>query len=207
MNPIKEMTRNQLETLRRVMVKRITQDLTAQKLSFLCGRPLDYIRNVELLINDPYSIADLKCIAIALDEKNFQSFFPNISDERVVSVNMVTKIVGTQYIYTCSIITADLQELKYFTLQEEVPDAVKIKENNEYDSIIAKDAIELLIRVGYFFKSRMPAKIYKEVTRFLHVKISPTYVQNALDSFCNMGEDAALVRSTEGGKGYRYVEV
>jgi hypothetical protein len=67
-------------------------------------------------------------------------------------VNMITKIVETQNIYTCSIITADLQELKYFTLQEEVPDAVIIKENNEYDSGIAKDAIELLIRVGYFFR-------------------------------------------------------
>jgi hypothetical protein len=33
-----------------------------------------------------------------------------------------------------------------------VPDAVIIKENNEYDSGIAKDAIELLIRVGYFFR-------------------------------------------------------
>jgi hypothetical protein len=67
-------------------------------------------------------------------------------------VNMITKSVETQFIYTCSIIAAYLQELKYFTLQEEVLDAVIIKENNKYDSGIAKDAIELLIRVGYFFR-------------------------------------------------------
>ena len=39
MYPTKQITKTQLEKLRRVMVKRIAKDLTAEKLSFLMGRP------------------------------------------------------------------------------------------------------------------------------------------------------------------------
>ena len=206
MYPTKQITKTQLETLRRVMVKRIAKDLTAEKLSFLMGRPQNYVTNIESLITDPYNMDDLKSIAIALDEKNYKGFFAKIADQTLVNVMVEAESSGNQCVHTYSIITEEYKKQLYFTLQEDLPSAVRSSENNEYDSMIATDAVKLLIRVGYFFKSRLPVNVYQSVNRFLKVTISPTYVQNALNSFCDGENEGALKRSEKAGKGIFYIE-
>jgi len=203
---IKQMTRNQLDTQHRVTVKRLAKDLTAEKLSFLIGRPADYVTNIEMLVSDTYTMDDIRCIAVALQEKNFKTFFAPVADQNLVNVEMETEVVGNKSRYTCSIITAGGKKLPYITFQEELPAGIKLIENNEYDTRIANDAIEMLIRVGYFYKSRLPVTIYHALNRFLKITLSPTYLQNALNRFCDGEKHGALTRGEKAGKGTCYVE-
>jgi len=200
----KQMTRNQLETIRLIMVKRMAANLSAEKLSFLMGRHADYVSLIEMTEADPYTMDDIKRIGAALREINFKSFFPGVSDETLVKVEMETEVLGGQRRYTCHIIAPNQTRQLCFILQEDLPEVSRLRENNEYDDGIANDAIALLIRVGYFFKSRLPVTVYHDINRFLKRTLSPTYVQNALNNYCE-GE-GALKRYEKGGKGIRYVE-
>jgi hypothetical protein len=202
----KQLTRDQLETVRRVMVKRIAKNLTAEKLSFLMGRRSDYVTNIELFNADPYTTDDIKRIAIAMQDRDLKSFYAGISDLTRIKVIMETREYGSQILYACSILSADHTKQLYFTLQEEMPAAVRLIENNAYDGPIALDAIELLMRAGYFFKCRMPAAIYHKVNRFLNVTLSPTYIQEALNNFCEGDREGALKRMEIAGKGIFYTE-
>jgi len=202
----KQLTRDQLETVRRVMVKRIAKNLTAEKLSFLMGRRLDYVTNIEMFDAEPYTTADIKRIAIALQDRDLKSFYAEVSDQTHVKVIMETVGYGSRIAYACSILSAGLTKQLYFTLQEDIPAAVRLIENNAYDGPIALDAIALLIRAGYFFKCRMPAAIYHKVNRFLNVTLSPTYIHEALNNFCEGDREGALKRMEIAGKGIFYIE-
>lgn len=184
------MTCTQLETYYRVMMKRIAKHYSAEKLSFLIGRSSDYVKLVEMLEADPYSSDDLKCIATALEEKNDTTFFPLVDDGSLVEVNMQVELAGDKCIYNCAFSKAGQSYQPYFTLQEVCAEGVRLQENNEHDSILANDAIELLIKSGYFYESRMPVKVYHAVNRFLKSSLSPTYIENALNSFCADGVGA-----------------
>ena len=205
-NTTKQMTRNELEIQNRVTVKRLAKKLTAEKLSFLIGRPADYVRNIEMLVAGTYTMDDLRCVAAALQEKNFKTFFPDVADHSLVNVQLETEVIGDKCKSTCSIITGDGKTLPYITFQEEIPEAVRIIENNEYDTRIANDAVEMLIRAGYFYKSRLPVTIYHALNRFLKITLSPTYLENALNRFCDGEYQGALIRGEKGAKGICYVE-
>jgi len=204
-NTTKQMTRNQLEIQHRVTVKRLAKKLTAEKLSFLMGRPADYVTNIERLEADTYTMDDIRAVAAALQEKNFKTFFPDVVDDNLVNVEIETEIIGDKFKYTCSVF-AGHTKVPYLTFQEELPEAVKIIENNEFDTRIANEAVEILIRAGYFHKSRLPAKIYHALNRFLKVTLSPTYLENALNRFCDGEQQGALTRGEKAGKGIYYVE-
>jgi len=105
-NTTKQMTRNQLDTQHRITVKRLAKNLTAEKLSFLMGRPADYVSNIEMLIADTYTMDDIRSVANALLEKNFKSFFADVADQALVHVVMEIEVTCNKCGYTCSIITA-----------------------------------------------------------------------------------------------------
>lgn len=204
-NTTKKMTRSQLAIQHRVTVKRLAKNLTAEKLSFLMGRPTDYVTNIERLTADTYTMDDIRCIAVALQEEDFNSFFPDTEDQSLVNVEVETEVAGDKCNYTCSIITAG-KKTPYITFQEELPEAVQIIENNVYDARIASDAVAVLIRSGYFHKSRLPAKIYHALNRFLKITLSPTYLEHALNRFCDSEEHGALIKGEKAGKGIYYIE-
>jgi ribosomal protein L16/L10AE len=54
MNISKQITHNQLETIRLIMVKRMVANLSAEKLSFLIGCEQNYVSNIELFEAEPY---------------------------------------------------------------------------------------------------------------------------------------------------------
>lgn len=206
MNNTKTMTRTQLDILYRVMMKRIAKNFSAEKLSFLIGRKADYVTNVEMLETDPYSIDDLACIAAALEEEDIENFYPLGVDDSDVHVRMVIELVADKYNYTCTLLNTNLTEQPYFFLQEYSAEAILIAENNDYDAILATSAIAVQIKAGCFFESQSAVKVYQSINRFLGLTLSPTYIENALNSFCTQDNDAVLQKQQNGSKRFVYIE-
>lgn len=206
MNNTKTMTRTQLDILYRVMMKRIAKNFSAEKLSFLIGRKADYVTNVEMLETDPYSVDDLACIAAALEEEDIENLYPLGVDDSNVRVRMVKELLGDKCNYTCTLLNTNLSEQPYFFLQEHSVEAVLITENNDYDAILANGAITLQIKAGYFFESRLAVNVYQAINKFLGLTLSPTYIENALKSFCTEDKDAVLQRQQNGNKRFIYIE-
>ena len=206
MKTTKTMTRTQLETLYRVMMKRIAKNFSAEKLSFLIGRKDDYVGLVEMLEADPYSDDDLKCIAVALEEEDVENLCPSVADDTNVSVQMEIELIADKCTYRCAVIDPERNLQPYFLLQEHSFESVILIENNEFDAVLANAAITLQIKAGYFFESRLAVKIYQSINRFLGVTLSPTYIENALNSFCTEDNDACLQKQQNNEKRFVYIE-
>lgn len=206
MNNRKTMTRTQLEVHYRVMMKRIAKNLSAEKLSFLIGRKADYVSNAEMLVTDPYSTEELTCIAAALEETDVENFCPLVADDNLVHVKMERAFAADKCNYQCVVINADHTEEIYFMLQENSAESILLIENNEYDACIAREAITVLIKVGYFFQSHLPVKIYHRINQYLGVTLSPTYIENALNSFCTEDQKASLQIEQNSEKRFVYIE-
>jgi len=67
---IKEMTDNHLEIIYKVMMKRIAKGYSPVQLSFLIGRPQDYIDRVEAFQLPCYTTGEISIIALALGDEN-----------------------------------------------------------------------------------------------------------------------------------------
>ena len=57
-------------------------------------------------------------------------------------------------------------------------------------------------QLGYFFNSHLAVKIYQKINQYLGVTLSPTYLENALNSFCTEDNKAALQKFQNGEKGF-----
>jgi len=86
MRIVKEMPANELETLYRLMMRRIAKGYTAENLNYLIAAPYHYVEDVESLKKPFYSVEELDRITNALEEGNPESFFPLIEDETVLSI-------------------------------------------------------------------------------------------------------------------------
>lgn len=207
MNVLEEITRTQLETIYRVMIKRIAKGFTAEQLSFLIGKDDKYVRTVELLDEPCYAIPELKNIAMALEENNFKSFFPRVHDESEILVGVESHNDGVHRGQSYIIVDENGTDQPLFTINEDVFENFAENMESEENSEIARDAVELLIRAGYFFEAKFPLEVFQSINTFLTVPLSPFYIQQALNNFCPVGNEALLKRIGGLGIPYRYVEV
>lgn len=207
MNVLEEITRTQLETIYRVMIKRIAKGFTAEQLSFLIGKEDNYIRSVEMLDEPCYSISELERIALALEETNFKSFFPRVHDESEIIVGIESYNDGIQRGQSYIIVDDNGTDQPLFAVKEDVFENFGENMLSEENSEIARDAVMLLIRAGYFFEPKMPFQVFQSINKFLTIPLSPFYVRQALHSFCPVGDQALLKRIGGGRMPYVYSEV
>lgn len=212
MSNTRELTSSALETLYRVMLKRISKRLSAEKLSFLIGRPADYVSNIEMLHTRPYSIPELKCVAAALEENDYRVFFTDVDHSTIVNAMMELEISGKKLMHTCSIINGEQEKTGMFQLQEDAAAEVHLIDNYTNNLILAKedikiarDAVKLLISADYFFEPRLPVHIYQSINNFLKTALSPAYIEEALNSFCKGKNTTILKREEKSKHGFYYV--
>ena len=86
MRIVKEIPANELETIYRIMMRRIAKGYTAEALNYLIGAPYHYVEDVESLQKPFYTNEQLDRITKALEEGNPESFFPLIEDETVLNI-------------------------------------------------------------------------------------------------------------------------
>lgn len=207
MNVLEEITRTQLETIYRVMIKRIAKGFTAEQLSFLIGKEGNYIRSVEMLDEPCYAISELEKIAMALEETNFKSFFPRVHDESEIIVGVESHNDGLHREQSYVIVDENGTDQSLFTIKEDVFENFGENMLSEENSEIARDAVMLLIRAGYFFEAKLPLEVFQSINTFLTVPLSPFYIQQALNGFCPVDNEALLKRTGGGRVPYVYVEV
>ncbi|QNK61984.1 hypothetical protein H7F33_15705 [Pedobacter sp. PAMC26386] len=197
-----KITEKNLVIVHRVMMKRIAKGYSAEQLSFLIGKPNDYVTMVEMLKEPVYSIPELKKIAKAVEESNFRAFFPAINQETIVKVQIERIDSPARRTHICAIISAEGKRRLHFMLDE----VFETEEVNDYGVIMAQDAISLLIRHGYFFKSRPPLEVFHSINHFLKKVVNPDEIQQALNSFCKIEAELCLKRIKSNKRGYLYAE-
>ena len=95
-----------------------------------------------------------------------------------------------------------------FMLMEELFEDVDATVNSNEDLQIGMNAIELLIRGGYFFEAKKPAEILHSVNRFLTVPLNPLYIELAIMRYCEEeDEKEGLLKKCESLiNGFQYEE-
>ncbi|CAM4411779.1 hypothetical protein SAMN06265348_1179 [Pedobacter westerhofensis] len=188
MTTVKEIPAFQLETIYRVMLKRIAKGYNAEQLTFLMGAAPGYVRDVEALEKPFYSSDDLDSIARALEESNSQSFFPLKDDESLLNISFHHNRHAGKDIYNYYRTDEQGEDEEMYAVKEDVaPDFDEIP-GSEKSYELAKEAVHLLIRAGYFFEAKLPYEIFHALNRFLGYHLSPFVLHLALIRFCENDE-------------------
>lgn len=200
MNYLSEITETQFQIIYKVMIKRIAKGYSAEQLSYLLGRPRNYIAKVECFDHDCYHVTELSRIALALEENDYTSFMPETIIDDKVKISMEKNLAGDTCTYTCASVTREHQRKIRFVLQEYIGRRVFLGFSGirDYDLLILLDMVEVLIRDGYFRKLRSPLDIFTSINRFLKFVISPYCLQLVLDSYCESQCGCKLVRTVKG---------
>jgi len=194
-----------LETIYRILLKRIAKGLTAERLSHLIGKEYNYIEQVESLKLPTYPHAELERIALVLEESNHKSFYACVHDETLLNV-IIERLEDQNKLSHCySSMHENEEKCQLFMVSEtlfgDFDDAPQGDENLE----IAKDAISLMVRAGYFFEAKMPLEIFHSINRFLTEPLDAFYIEIAMLSFCTDGENDRPLKKIENViKGYQY---
>lgn len=186
-------TRNELNTLTRVMVKRISKGYTAEELSFLIGFTADYIPDVEMLKEPIYDGDVLSLIMEALEDENFKTFYGTSYQEDIVQVEMMKLPTDDGQVTQCRIINDQGYGIMHFTLQEELNKHSKTDALYQSTFMLALDALKLLLAADYFQKERTTLEIFQRINTFFSAgTIRPCYIKEALDALSLTKETAAL---------------
>lgn len=198
--------RNQLGIIYQVMMQRITKQMSAEELSFLIGRPSDYVAEVEMLKIEPYNTDDIKYIALALKDKEIRFPAPASEINNKMKITMRRAVLNGSLMHSCGINLQDGTILNYFSLHESMRTAAALEDNEHgYYVGLISDTLSVLLAAGYFYEYRLPVKIYRSINRFLKLKMNLAHVKEALYNFCN--EAGKLVRVEDAAKRLRYVEL
>ena len=201
------MTGNALQIIYRVMIKRISKGFSAEELSFLIGREQNYIAAIETCKAAVYTDEELRLIAIALNESNIRSFYPQLSSAENVSVEMERQKKGNKIVHTCDIVTPEGYRQPFFNLEEDTLESSFENGTGPEDKAIAYDAVDILLRSGYFFEAKLPYKVFQSINRFLEsISISPFYIQLALDNYCEEVKENILMKVVDQDRRILYVE-
>jgi len=204
MSTFKEIPAYQLETLYRIMLRRISKGYSAAQLAFLIGVPDYFVSDVETLERPFYSADELERIAIALEEKNPSCFSSALNDESILQVIVYGNHDDGRFVNAYYRVGEDDTQTELFRLQEEVfPEADHAQEILE----ILIDTIDVLIRTGYFYEPKLPFEVFSAVNSLWPEPVNPVFVQKALQSFMvSEGNEVRLRMAGQIGEVYRYEE-
>lgn len=180
-----------LAVLYRIAIKRIAKNLSPAELSFLIGRSIDFVNQVELLQTDFYTPEDIRCIATALEEENLESYYPLHTDETVVKVIMEKEMDNKACIYSCSIVKEDGELYSYFTLKDDFSGNALVGDDADFQISVATDALQVLIKTEYFYESQLAVQVYLAIRFFLLRSIHPAAIKEAFLNLC-LGDEPLL---------------
>jgi hypothetical protein len=206
MRTVREIPAFELETIYRIMLRRIAKGYNADQLTFLIGAPAGSVEEIEALNKPFYTADDLEKIAMALEESNLDSLFPNAEDETILNVDLYKEQYEGKLTHTYYKIDDEGGAEKLFALREDVFPDFDEKPGSEKHLAIAKDAIKLLIRAGYFFEAKMPMEIFHSINRFLKVHLSPYYINLAILGLCADDNNEGKLRVAGTKEAYLYEE-
>lgn len=192
-----EITSAHLETIYRILLKRIAKGYTAERLSFLIGKDHSYIEQVESLQLPLYSGEELELLALALEESNTKSFYASVHDETRLKVAVVQHKRQNKLSHSYFTIGDDQEERLLFLITEDLFGDFDEQINSDENYEIAVDAVKLLIRSGYFFEAKIPLEILQSVNQFLTDPLDAFYIESAMMKFSNHGQTEGPLRKVQ----------
>lgn len=178
-----EIASDHLETIYLVMLKRISKGFSAETLSFFIGKEPDYIERVESFELPVYSGEDLEYIANVLEENNHKSFFGSVHDQTVLNIVKESRSLENRLSHSYLSIDENSEECLLFMLHETIFGELENKTSSKENLDIARDALDLLFRAGYFFEGKTAGQVLNSINQFLTEPLDPIYIQKALYRF------------------------
>lgn len=174
-------TRFHLESLYRIMLKRIGKGYSTRDLSFLIGRETDYINQVEMLMVPLYSEDELQYIAGALEEDEAANLLLNADDHILLTVAVECEQQEQTLTRAYYEVNAEDDRKLLFMLKEEVLE--------DFDDDSAEAAcldsvrclLEALLGSGYFHQNRNALEIFETLRPLTAFELRPSFVDWALD--------------------------
>ena len=184
-----EITDYNLEILNKVLMRRITKGYTSFELSFLIGRPLDYIRDVESLKSPIYSRTDLSVIAAALGDEDHYSYLPAVDNESLLQASIQKTMRDNKFYYTCTTSNGSQTPSIRFMIYEDArinlqaePAAVRTRHIN-----LIKDAVLYIASGGFFDTPKLPLDILHKVNSVLSTDINVSTLDKLIQWFSGDG--------------------
>jgi len=206
MRIVKEMPANELETLYRLMMRRIAKGYTAENLNYLIAAPYHYVEDVESLKKPFYSVEELDRITNALEEGNPESFFPLIEDETVLNIAVYKDYIENKITHSFCVIDEEGYEQELFKLMEyEFPDQDEIP-NSDNTMKLVGDMVDVMVRSGYFAELRYPYEVFHSINRLLPVPVNPYFLDASMLEYVieEGGKHLKMVGQKDGS--FRYEE-
>jgi len=187
---IKEMTDNHLEIIYKVMMKRIVKGYSPVQLSFLIGRPQDYVERVEAFQLPCYTTGEISVIALALADEDYKSYFPIVRYDDILRVSIEKTRRNNKYYYECyTYIRIQTPHLR-FMITEDAPESqvLKAAAMDPMNFSVVQDAILIIAGEGFFSVPRLPLDIFHRVNTLLSTTVNIYTLELAVKWFSSDGD-------------------
>lgn len=203
--PLRQEYQSLIDTLYLIKLNRIGRNFTLPELSFLIGRPSNYMVSKENLSVGYLTTKDLYWIAASFHLPATLLFMKNPLQHNKIKVRVFTvKQQGIIIHIAEKQDECNAPELLFKLYEFKAPPTKKEKEKDEQQLTPLIETIDNLLQQGYFNKDRMPLEIYEHCSRITTTYIRPYLLEEALTSHCNLNKNPCLKRDLHKTEGYVY---
>ncbi|ERJ60759.1 hypothetical protein [Sphingobacterium paucimobilis] len=191
----------------RILIHRISQNLSPKEMSFLMGKPLDFMTKVERIKFIRWMISDFFRIEKSLNIDGIEHVFP-----------IVKAYLTETFLYQISIKTYEdyvVYDMKKMDSEKEVfidefqlidqrcdVNIYQLYAESEIQEV--RDWLKILFEEGYFQESRTPLEIYKKNCVDFENRVKPIVILTILHEQVNL-KDFPTIKRVESKNGAYYI--
>lgn len=194
------------DTLYLIKLNRIARSLSPEELSFLIGRPANYLESKEGLFVGDLTVKDLYWIAAAFYLPPTMIFMRKSHMDKKIKVK-VSKVKQHGIISHIAEMKDGIRAPKLlFKLYEyKTPLTKKDKEKNAQQLSLLIKTIGNLLQQAYFNKGfRRPLEIYNHCSAITKIYIRPYLLKKALNTYCAPDKKPRLKKILHAKEGFVY---
>ncbi|WP_442587762.1 hypothetical protein ACSBL2_17090 [Pedobacter sp. AW31-3R] len=201
---IVEVKRSHLYVIRNVFNKRTLKSYSAETLSFLIGKPNDYVSKVESFHEECYPVDVLEHIAKALDQKDYLSLISAGEPDDLVKASMKVEWQDNFLHQECFMYTEDggVEMMYMVSKNMELPFYGAGNDPEVYELTTILETIDVMIRDGYFDEPRLPFETLAYIKDTFTFLVEPNNFEFVLSQYEEHPGDKKLI-SIE-SKGFQY---
>lgn len=190
----------------RMLLQRVSRHLSAAEVSFLMGKPLDYVEQMENFKIKSVLAEDLYAMHLVLEMKTIAWMLPlglsNSREDRyeLHIIKMEACVIYQMHKFDVES-NQNIIEFKLIDIRHDIDHNENLTES-EFELI--KELIDKLLLDGYFNEQRTPAEIYGLCCDKLGSYIKPKNLMQVLQPLVEGKESMRLIRK-QSGYGFVYV--
>lgn len=198
-----KITETQQHIIYKVMIERIQKEFTAELLSFLIGKPDDYIAGFESYKSKGYPVSVLKKIARILGLKDHTSFLPEVVSNKKLKAYMKKYSSSSYSTYVSTAFSEDNEKTIQFMLESTGNNNVLEFQKTSYaDLIVVVDMLYVMVRDGYLDEPKLPMEVLLYMNNFLKYEVDPYSLCILMQDCCDDAHQFKLMKLKLGG--YQY---